>query len=85
MANDGALFVWKLCPPPAALVIGDARPPTRFKLTSGVCEVAHGADSMDTKKPNDLDREASDLDRRGALYFTFLSAGFDTGFGYSAD
>lgn len=74
----------KLSPPPAAFVIGDARPTTRFKLASGVREVAYGAGSMDTKKPHDLDREASDLDCRGALYFTFLSAGFDVGFGYSA-
>ena len=75
----------KLSPPKPAFVIGDARPPTRFKLTRGVCEVAYGAGSMDTKKPHDLDREAFDLDRRGAVYFTFLSAGFDVGFGYSAD
>ena len=85
MANDGGLSVWKLCPPPPAFVIGDARPHTRFKFTSGVCEIAYGAGSMDTKKPHDLDREASDLDCRSAVYFTFLSAGFDVGFGYNAD
>lgn len=75
----------KLNPSQCAFVIGDAGPPTRVKLTRGVCEVAYGAGSMDTKKPHDLDREASDFDCRGALYFTFLSAGFDVGFGYSAD
>lgn len=75
----------KLSPPQPALVIGDARPPTRVKLTRGVCEVAYGTEPVNTKKPHDLDREASDLDRRGAVYFTFLSAGFDAGFGYNAD
>jgi|GEM_PF-5340389 len=75
----------KLSPPPTTFVIGDARPPTRFKFTSGVCEIAYGTEPVDTKKPHDLDREASNLDCRDALYFTFLSAGFDVGFGYSAD
>lgn len=75
----------KLSPPPAAFVIGDASPPTRFKFASGVREIAYGAGPVDTKKPHDFDREASDFGCRGALYFTFLSAGFDVGFGYSAD
>jgi len=74
----GGLFLGrKFCPPVAMFVVSDASPSTRRILTDGIRKVVRTTGSVDTEKPHDFDREASNLKRRGAVYFTFLSAGFN--------